>query len=254
MASHFGRNYVKKYYMGTYLGLLWLPLVPLLDILMRSLLFGGFLRVSPGPRPYFLFLVVGSIGWYFYERTVYWGYRSLQYNHRYFRSIPVPWLPAVTGAIVPGAVQAGLYSVIALAASVYYKVTHGSFYISIGPATLYAVLGLAMMLVYAWTLGLLLAPLVRVVRDVRLLIPYPLAFWYMITPVLYSVESIPPRYQGIAIYNPLTAPVEFIRHGLLQMSMPEQRSIVASVVVISLMFPASLLLFARAESAAEARL
>src|SRR5438105_3754612 len=119
---------------------------------MRSLLFGGFLGVSSGGRPYLIFLLVGSIGWYFYDRTALWSYRSLQYNRRYFRTVPVPWLPTVTGAVVPGALQAGLYSLIALVVSVYYKLTEGSFYVSFGADTGYALLGLLLLLLYAWTL------------------------------------------------------------------------------------------------------
>lgn len=254
LAAHFGISYVKKYYMDTYLGLLWIPLVPVLDILMRALLFGGFLGVPSGDRPYLVFLIVGSIGWYFYDRTTLWSYRSLQFNRRYFRTLPIPWLPAVTGAVVPGAVQAGLYCLIALVVSAYYKITEGSFYISVGPDTAYAFLGLLLLLLYAWTLGLLFAPLVRVVRDVRLVLRYVFTFWYMMTPILYSVQSIPSQYRAIALYNPLTAPTEFIRHGLLQMSLPDERSILTSVAVLVVVLPIALLLFARAEYSAHVRL
>lgn len=254
LAAHFGLNYVKKYYMDTYLGLLWIPLVPVLDVLMRALFFGGFLGMSSGDRPYLIFLLVGSIGWYFFDRTALWSYRSLQYNRREFRSVPIPWLPAVTGSVVPGALQAGLYGLIALVVSGYYKLTDGSFYLSFGGGTGFALLGLFLLLLYAWTLGLLLAPLVRVVRDVRFVIRYVFTFWYMMTPILYSIQSIPERYQSIAVYNPLTAPIEFIRHGFFQSRLPSERSIVTCLVVLGVVVPFALILFARAERSAHARL
>ncbi len=254
MAGHFGHNYVKKYYMDTFLGLLWLPLRPLADVLMRSVLFGAFLQVSSGGRPYLLFLVVGSIGWFFFERVTYWGYRSLQYNQRYFRAIPVPWLPAITGTVVPGALQALLYFLIAAGTAVYYGITQGEFFLSLGASTPYALLGLLLLLLYSWTLGLFLAPLVRVARDVRLFVPYPLMLLYVITPVVYTIESMPAKYQSIAIYNPLTAPIEFIRHGLLEMGLPKEESILTSVGVLAITIPIALLLFARAEHASHERL
>jgi ABC-type polysaccharide/polyol phosphate export permease len=210
--------------------------------------------VAPGDRPYLVFLLVGSIGWYFYDRTTLWSYRSLQYNRWYFRMMPVPWLPAVTGAVVPGAVQAALYSVIALIVCSYYKLTEGSFYVSFGAGTMYTFLGLALLLLYAWTFGLLFAPLVRVVRDFRLVIRYLFVFWYMITPILYAVDTLPQRYRAIALYNPLTAPVEFIRHGLLQTSLPDERSVITSIAVLAVMLPVALALFVRAEHSAHARL
>ena len=254
LAGHFGHNYVKKYYMDTFLGLFWIPIRPLADVVLRSMLFGGLLQVASGSTPYLLFLVVGSIGWFFFERVTYWGYRSLQYNYRYFRAIPVPWLPAVTGTVVPGAVQALLYFLIALGVAGYYVISDGTFYLSFGPGTLYALLGLLMMLLYGWMLGLFLAPLVRVVRDVRLFVPYPLLVLYVFTPIVYTTDAMPENYQAIGIYNPITAPVEFIRHGLLGTGLPAEGSILTSVAVLALTIPIALLLFARAERASHIRL
>jgi ABC-type polysaccharide/polyol phosphate export permease len=254
LAAHFGHNYVKKYYMDTFLGLLWIPIRPLADVLLRSVLFGSFLQVASGGQPYLIFLIVGSIGWFFFERVTYWGYRSLQYNYRYFRAIPVPWLPAITGTAVPGAVQGLLYFLIALGVGAYYEITAGHFYLMFGAGTLYVLLGLALLLLYGWMLGLFLGPLVRVARDVRLLIPYPLMFLYVLTPVVYTIDSMPAKYQAIAVYNPLTAPIEFVRHGLLGMGLPERASILSSVSVLAITIPIALLLFARAERASHVRL
>ncbi len=254
MAGHFGHNYVKKYYMDTFLGWLWFPLRPLADVVLRSVLFGSLLQVASGGKPYLLFLTVGSVGWMFFERATFWGYRSLQYNYRYYRAIPVPWLPAITGTAVPGALQAFLYFLIALGIGVYYLITDGQFYLTFGVDTLYVLLGLALLLLYAWMLGLVLGPMVRVVRDVRLLIPYPIMLWYVLTPVVYTVDAMPQQYQAIAIYNPLTAPIEFVRHGLLGMGLPGQTSILSSVCVLAALTPIAVLLFARAERSSHVRL
>jgi ABC-2 type transport system permease protein len=254
LAAHFGSNYVKKYYLGTYLGLLWIPLAPALHLFLRGLVFGGFLGVSPGNRPYLVFLIIGSISWYFFDRTALWSYRALQYNRRYFRTLPVPWLPAVTGSLLPGLMQLLVYSLIAVVVCSYYKIVQGSFYVTFGAETAYALLGLVLLLFYAWALGLLLAPVVHVVRDVRIAVRYALAIWYLITPVLYSVDTIAPRYRGIAIFNPLTAPVELMRHGLLQMEFPATRSLVMSLVVLACLLPIGLVSFARAERVALERL
>lgn len=254
LAGFFGHNYVKKYYKDTYLGLLWIPLRPTADVFVRSLLFGGFLGVSVGDRPYLVFLIVGSIGWYFFDRTTLWSYRSLQYNQRHFRTLALPWLPAVTGSVVPGILQALLYGLIGLAIASYYRVTDGSFYVSLGSETFYAGLGLLMLLGYAWGLGLVLAPLVRVIRDIRLVFRYVITVWYMMTPVLYSVQTIPEKYRPIVLYNPLSAPIEYVRHGLLQMELPDQRSVATSAIVLAVLLPLGLILFLRAERSARDRL
>ncbi|HXH33184.1 MAG TPA: ABC transporter permease [Plantibacter sp.] len=254
LAGGFGRNYVKKYYIDTYLGLLWIPLIPVLDILMRTLFFGGFLRIPSGDRPYIVFLLMGSIGWYFYDRTTLWAYRALQFNRRALRTVPVPWLPAVTGAVVPGLLQGVLYGLIALVVCIYYRITQGSFYVSFELGSLWGAVGLGLLLLYAWTIGLIFAPVIRVIRDVRTVLRYAFAFWYLLTPVLYSVETIPKRYQAIAVYNPLTAPVELIRHAVFQTDLPTQRSVLTCLITLAVLLPAGLLLFARAERSAHAKL
>jgi lipopolysaccharide transport system permease protein len=224
------------------------------DVLLRTVLFGAFLQVSSGGRPYVLFLVVGSIGWFFFEKVSYWGYRSLQYNARYFRALPVPWLPTLTGTTVPAAVFGFVYLLIALGVAIYFWIARGTMYLTFGPETLYVLLGLGLLLLYGWTCSLFLAPVVRVARDVRLLIPYPLAFLYILTPVVYTVDSMPEKYRAIALYNPLTAPIEMIRHGLLSMGLPHTASVLTCLGVLAVTMPIGLFVFARAERATHVRL
>jgi lipopolysaccharide transport system permease protein len=254
MAGHFGHNYVKKYYLDTFLGFLWIPLRPLADVLLRTVLFGAFLQVSSGGRPYVLFLIVGSIGWFFFEKVSYWGYRSLQYNARYFRALPVPWLPTITGTAVVGAVFSLVYLLLALGVAIYFWIARGTMYLTFGPETLYAFVGLGLLLLLGWTFSLFLGPIVRVTRDVRLLIPYPLAFLYILTPVVYTVDSMPENYRAIALYNPLTAPIELIRHGLLNMGLPHTASVLTCLGVLAVTMPIGLFVFARAERATHVRL
>jgi ABC-type polysaccharide/polyol phosphate export permease len=255
VAGQMGRAYLRKYYFGSYLGLLWLPFAPILDLFLGALVFGGFLGVSPGgDRPYIVFLVVGSIPWHFFERTTHWGWRSLQYSRRLFRVVPVPWLPAIIGAAIPGAVQAGMYSVIAFFICLYYKITQGTFYVSFGPQTVYALVGLVLLMFYAWTIGMILGPLVNMMRDIRLTVRYMLRFIYLVTPVLYSVQTLPEKYQPIAVYNPLTAPIEFVRYALLQMSFPATSSILASLAGLVVLTPVALLFLTRLEHASHAQL
>jgi ABC-type polysaccharide/polyol phosphate export permease len=253
LRSFYGHNYIRKYYTGSYLGLLWIPLRPTIQLLMSTLLFGGILSVSSGGRPYFLFVMVGTGAWEFFDMVAYWGYRSLQYNARYFRAIPSPWLPAVAGTVVIGLVQFGIYVVIGVVATIVYWITQGKLYITIGPQTLYVLLGLFLLLMYGYVIGLFLAPIVRVVRDVRIFARYPLRVLFVITPVVYTIQTMPVKFRPIAVYNPLTAPIQFMRHGLLGMGLPGWQSVLVSVLALVVLLPLALISFARAERAAHAR-
>ena len=55
------REFILKRYRKTYLGVLWIPLKPGIDILSQTLLFGGFLQVGSGDRPYCIFIAFARV-------------------------------------------------------------------------------------------------------------------------------------------------------------------------------------------------
>ena len=59
------------------------------------------------------------------------------------------------------------------------------------------------------------SPLAARARDVRRLAQYVLGFWYFLTPVIYPIDEIPSDYRFLASLNPVTAPIETIKVGLL---------------------------------------
>ena len=71
LALHFGARYVERRYARTLLGWLWVPLRPTADVAGRVLLFGGFLGVASGDRPYFMFFIVGFAAWMLFDRTAF---------------------------------------------------------------------------------------------------------------------------------------------------------------------------------------
>jgi lipopolysaccharide transport system permease protein len=44
---------------------------------------------------------------------------------------------------------------------------------------------------------------------------YLLGGWYFFTPVIYPVERIPESWRFLASFNPITAPVELVKAGLI---------------------------------------
>lgn len=250
LIPRFGRVYVERRYRRTWLGWLWIPLRPAVDIGSRVLLFGGFLGVASGDRPYFMFFIVGSAAWQLFMTTAQWATRSLDLNRGMLDRIAVPRATAVVGAVVPGLVDLALYGTIALIAAGYYRVSHGTTYLSLTPATGYAVIGLALLAAYAVAIGFFTAPLALRARDVRFLLMYVLGFWYLVTPVIYPTSYIPQKYRPIAEFNPLSAPVELVKSGVLQTAQPSGASLAVSLIVLSILLVAGYLTFMRHEARA----
>ena len=54
--------------------------------------------------------------------------------------------------------------------------------------------------------------------------------WFLGTPIIYPLDLVPPTLSGIVQWNPLTAPVQVARYGLLGSAGPEPESLLAAGV------------------------
>lgn len=252
LLRYFGKLYVQRRYRRAWLGWLWVPLRPAADVLGRVLLFGGLLSVSSGTRPYFMFFIVGATAWRFFQIGVLMATRALELNAAFFQRVDLPRLTAVVAGVIPAAIEALTFAAIGLAGALYFKLTEGTTYLILAPSTLAAVAGYALLALFAIGVGLWTAPLAAHARDVRFVVVYALGLWYVATPVIYPISSIPPKFRPLAEYNPITAPVELVKFGLLQTAPPTQASLVTSLVVLTLLLGGGLFTFARSQAKASA--
>jgi len=237
---------------GLWLGWLWLPLRPTIQLLQRGLVFGAMLKVGSGDRPYLVFLLVGQASWDFFDRAVWWNLRSFR-RARQLKRVRLPWITAVIATAIPAAIDAAYYCVVAVVICSYYKLTQGSFYVSVGPATPGVLLGVFLLGMWIVAVGSLAAPLVYKIPDTRYLLRYLLGFLVYLTPVIYPTSSLR-GFQVLAQYNPLTAPIELIKDGLLKTGAPTAGSMMACLVGLVVLLPIGLIAVARTQRTADALL
>jgi homopolymeric O-antigen transport system permease protein len=254
LIPYYGKCFIQKRYQNTWLGWIWLPLRPGLDMLSKALFFGGFLGVSSGDRPYIIFFTFGSCGWVLFESMSRWGMRGLRMSDRFIRHAYAPRLPRMMGTFGAAGLDFALYTVVAVAAIFYYLATKGKLYVV--PSTEIGIGCAGILLLAAWglALALLTSPLSTYTRDVRLSFGYVTQFWYFVTPIAYPISSLPPKYQPIAEFNPLTAPVEMIKYGFLQTAPPTTGAYISCFVGLGAFVSFALWLFTRFERAAVERL
>ena len=209
------KEFIVKRYRKTYLGLLWIPLKPGIDILSRTLLFGGFLQVGSGDRPYFIFIAFASAGWQVFDSTLKWGTRALQRGKSITAGLHFPGAAVMTGAIGPVAMDFVLYSGVAVIGILYYLVVQGHNYLAPPSQMVVGVLGLALLLLFGLSISLFTAPITLITKEIRYALGYLTQFWYFITPVVYDINHIPPKYRMIAEVNPITAPIEMVKFGFV---------------------------------------
>jgi lipopolysaccharide transport system permease protein len=150
---------------------------------------------------------------------------------------------AVASALVLSTVEAAVYAVIALIGIVYFKVVHGTLYFSVGIETLGAAAGVALLSLWVVALSLWTAPLAARARDVRFILGFVLGLWNFCTPVIYPISAIPEKWRPIAYNNPITAPIELIKWGLLETAPPTHRSIMISLAALAVVLGAGTVWF-----------
>jgi ABC-type polysaccharide/polyol phosphate export permease len=255
LVPYFGWSVVIRRFRHTWLGVLWIPLRPTFLMLSKGFVFGGLLQVGSGNRPYIIFLMVGQAGWDFFDKAVYQSFRPLASNRKVLAGAPVPWTMVVASALVPAAVDAAQFMVIGGIASVYYKLTQGSFFIDVGLGReLWLGIGFALLALWSYAIGLIVAPLIVAARDLRFLVRYAMSFLYFLTPVLYATSSLPPKYRAFAEFNPITAPIELIKDSLLSTGPPSHTTLLVSLIGLAVALPVGLILTSTFERVAHAQL
>jgi lipopolysaccharide transport system permease protein len=213
--GYFTTRFVQKRISRTFLGWLWLFLPVLLPLFMGALVFGGILEVKTPGVPYFLYFIVALSAWTVFATTAYWATRSLEITRSEIRRLYIPRLiPLIAAATLP-LLTLAIYIVILALATAFYVLTRGEFYLELGPDTLLVPVAIVMLIVYAFACGLWFSPLAPRARDVRRLAGSVLGIWYFLTPVVYPIGEIPSGWRFLASLNPITAPIELFKQGLI---------------------------------------
>jgi lipopolysaccharide transport system permease protein len=248
------KEFILRRYRATYLAWIWIPLRPAIDIASRTLLFGGFLQVGSGDRPYFIFIAFASAGWQLFDSSLKWATRAVRRGKSIAGDLYFPRTALITGAIAPAIVDFILYAAVAIIGTVYYLVVQGDNYLAPPKQWLVAVLGLGILMLYGMAIGLFTSPLAMITKEVRYFLGYVMQFWYYVTPVVYSTSSLPQQYRWIAVVNPITAPIEMVKFGFLSTAPPETISLISCFIMLPVLLFGGLRFFSRFEHAAVDRL
>ena len=214
LLPYFARRYLEKLYVRTWLGWLWIPLRPILDIGSRVLIFGSLLGAPSDGVPYLLFFVIGTSTWTLFSESAIWGTRSIEMNRRFLRRLYLPRLTLLLAALAPSALRFAMYMVIALVAFAYYGLVEGELYLELQAETLLLPAGLLLAVLLALSLACWTSVYGAYARDVRFGMGYALSFWYFLTPVIYPLSAVPENLRTLASLNPMTTPIEMVRLGV----------------------------------------
>ena len=195
---------LKVRFQQTVIGVLWIVLQPLIQMLIFYVIFGLLVRVPTDGIPYPVFYMSGYIVWQFFLQIVNSCAYSLLGNigiitKIYFPRLTLP-LSTTIGACIDFVISFLVLLVFLLAN--HYTISARYFILPVL---------VLLTMIFALGVGLLFGALMVVFRDTKNLLGFILQIWMFVSPIMYTVTIAPEKYRILFYLNPLTGFIDAFR-------------------------------------------
>jgi lipopolysaccharide transport system permease protein len=221
LTIHLARRELSARHRDSLLGWIWAFAPALIQLLVYQFIFTHVIPLSV-PN-YGAFLFAGILGWMLFTNGVLGAVGSLEQH----RSIVLR--PGVPMSVVPltAVLLALLDYLFALPILIAVVALTGN----LSVAALLIALPLGIELLLTIGVALLIAPLQVLFRDVTHLVGLLVLVGFWITPIFYTPEQVPERFQFMLTLNPLAQIVDAQRGLLLEGSVPSPWGLAATAAV-----------------------
>lgn len=199
---------IKVRYKQTLLGILWAILQPVMTMVVFSVIFGNLAKLPSEGFPYPIFTFTALLPWQLFAFALTSSSNSLINNQNLITKVYFPRLIIPIASVLVGVVDFVISFLILIGFLFYYHVPLTFRFLTLPLFVLMAVAS-------SLAVGLWLAALNVKYRDVRYMVPFITQFWMYATPVAFSLELIPQKWQYLVSLNPMTGVVEGFRWAIL---------------------------------------
>lgn len=210
------KNNIKKEirgkYKGSWLGVVWTFLNPLLMLLVYSIVFPYILRVKV--ENYTIFMMVALVPWTFFTTAVQTGTGSVVANGNILKKVYFPReiipISVVTSALINFLITCIIMVVFILVSGVGFSVHCLLF-------------PLIVLIQYIITLAIVfvLSAITVYVRDVDHFVSIIIMLAFYVTPIVYKADMLPQKFQWALKVNPMAQLIEAYRAVLYEHCMPD---------------------------------
>ena len=195
-------------YAQTALGAAWAVLQPLSMMLLFSVVFSRVSGLHSGRVPYPLFAYAALLPWTFFSNATTHAAHSLVASAHILTKVYFPRVLVPLATVLSCLVDLLLGLVMLAPLMAFYRAAPGWH-------LLWLPLAVALATIVALGAGIGIAAVNVKYRDVRFALPFAIQLWLFASPVFYSTEQLPARWQWVAALNPVAAPIEAFRASLL---------------------------------------
>jgi len=204
---------IKVRYAQTILGVMWAILLPLMQIVVFTVIFGKVAKIYTDGIPYFLFSTVAIIPWTYMSEATSVASQSLVSNQNLLGKIYFPRLIFPLTPVLAQFVNFGISILVLLGVLIFYRIK------PTWNLLLLPILVVQMISIPAG-LGMWLSALAIRYRDVKHALPVAIRLLMYTAPIVYSASSIPEIYRLFYSLNPIVGIIEGYRSCLLGNPLP----------------------------------
>jgi len=225
---------IKVRYKQSILGAGWAILQPLLMMLIFTIIFSRFTTIPTDGIPYPIFSYCALLPWTFFASALTFAIPSIVNNAHLVTKVYVPRCLFPVAAICSCGVDFFISGVIFLGMLAYFQMAFSLKMFSI-------LLVFIVQLILTTGIALLFSTINVHFRDVRYLIPLGLQIALFLSPVIYSINSVPEKYRQLYLLNPMAGIIECYRQVLLQgQTLPFTLFLPAAIISLFLFIVAAL--------------
>ena len=238
------RDFVSVY-KQTILGPAWHVIRPLITTLIFTVVFSRMAGLSTDGAPPFLFYMVGNVAWAYFSNCLDNTSKTFVANAAllgkvYFHRLVIP-----VSLVISNLIAFGIQLAILLVVMVIYAFSgvslHVTAWVLLTPILLLILAG------YALGGGVIVCALTTRYRDLSYLVTFGVQLLMYLTPVIYPVSAVPPRYRWAASLNPLSPLFEGFREGFLGVGSVTIGQLAISAAGMLALLVAGTMIFTRVE-------
>jgi ABC-type polysaccharide/polyol phosphate export permease len=222
LISALGLKELRVRYKRSALGFLWSLLNPLLMMVILTVVFSTIARLPI--RQYAVFLMSALLPWTFFSQALSYGVESIVGNGELLKKVYIDKAVFPAAAVFSNVINfmLSLVPLVLLLLVMRFPLHWTWIYLPVAITTL---------ILFASGFCFFFAAANVFFRDVSHILQIVLSAWFYISPIIYSLDFIPPKMRLIFRLNPIAYILDGFRDAIYFGHLPSPRSMFAAIVI-----------------------
>ena len=241
LAFNLAKRDITVRYKQTKIGLGWAIISPIINMVIMTFIFGNLagLEADQG-SPYFIMVYAGSIPWTLFSSSLNISANTFISNATIMKKVYFPRILAPAGSVFAKVID----SLVSMAIMLILMV--GAKYFPSPKILLFPVFMLLCVILGMFA-GLFLSAFNVKWRDLQQAIPFLVSVAQYLTPVMYSINTIPEKYRLLYSLNPATGIVNAFKWCIIKEMPFDSTSFLIAIAWIIILIPLGIHFFRKTE-------